>query len=687
MPMKWFLIVCIIIGSGWMSVTALTNPLLKTYDSFTVQTVTDRYHTPIYVTVNSHEQYFLPIDNYPEALKNIVIRKEDRFFYYHPGVNPFSLLRTIISGVKTQDYGGSSTITQQLVKILLSNTTDRSIKHKIKESSLAVALELRLSKKEILDMYLNSVYLGNQAQGFAQASWVYYGLPIHELSEIDLVSLAATLSSPSVSNPWEDDNLLITNTLATKLDIKHTTQTLTKTGYNFNSPAAFEVNDLISDDCSHLCLTTIDKNLTEQIRELAYQHTVLTSPKGGTEVAVVVIEIPSNQILAMVGSPDPTSRTAGAQINMTISPRPIGSTIKPFIYGLAFTEGARPYSLIEDREYKYQIGTGFPLYPKNFDGTYQGEVTLQTALSNSLNTPSIKLLEYVELENFYDLLEKDMSFLPINPLSSYAYGIALGGLEMDLLTLTHYFTTLANKGTLKPLYITTDEIIKSPQSTVLAEVEIFTPATVELINSILTDRQFGVAQFGLKSTLDVFGKEVAVKTGTSRDFHDNWTVGYTPDYVVGVWLGNAANEPMDGLSGSIGAGALWRQIMELMSTTVYDKDTAFSYQHSATYEIDNSLYRGLVDDDLDNHRYLLLEKNIILLPHHEDTFLFSPDTSIKLSSRTEVEWVINQEPIGTGVEIFWQPPTVGQYQITATTNTQSGSITIDVVTESNGLLP
>jgi penicillin-binding protein 1C len=243
-----------------------------------------------------------------------------------------------------------------------------------------------------------------------------------------------------------------------------------------------------------------------------------------------VIDPKTSEIITFIGSKDPESSVAGSKINMAMEPRPIGSTIKPLLYLKGFMDGLRPYSLVVDREYKYAIATGFPLYPKNYDGQYRGEVTLHEALSNSLNVPTVKVLEYIGLTNFYEFLSGPLAFEPLQNYENYQYGIALGGLEMDLLTLTHYFTVFPKMGTLEPLKILKDEpenFSLPPQSHITQKQIVADKKFIQLIHTILSDRFSGVDQFGLESNLNIETKEYGVKTGTSRDFHDSWVVGYT----------------------------------------------------------------------------------------------------------------------------------------------------------------
>ena len=669
-------ILCIVVL--YSAAYLLTEPLVQMYRTDEAYTITDRTGSPIYQEPNASGNYTIYEPFYPAALEQMVLRKEDQYFYYHPGVNPVSVARAFINRLNGEPVRGVSTITQQLTKTLLGTTNDRSLLNKLKETVLATALEVRYSKATILNMYLNSAYLGNQAQGFGQASYVYFGVPATKLTDSQTAELVAALSSPGNRNPWKiSDN--VRTQMAEVLDSYVEKSDSSSNGYSYSSPAGAEIAPLLSGNGAQIN-TTLDSTLTEHIRSELKRHTDITASYGGTHGAVVVLLVPEMEIVALVGSPDPFGVMPGEQIQMTTEPRPIGSTIKPFIYTQAFENGARPYSLVYDREFKYEIGTGFPLYPKNFDGTYKGQITLQEALANSLNTPSITLLEFIGLDQFYDRLEEKMQFLSINPLESYAHGIALGGLEMDLLTLTHYFSIFPNGGALKPLQLT-DTPFTPPQNTITTDVEVFPPEYVALTESILTDRASGVEQFGIKSTLTLPHQTVAVKTGTSRDFHDNWVIGYTPDYVVGVWLGNTENKPMDGLSGSQGAGPLWRSVMEHMANTSYNKGTMFTNKRTQTYTVAGSNYEGLPDDQVESMRALLLERTLILHPHNRDTFLLESNTAISLQSDSIVTWSINGTPIATDAHHYWQPDAPGTYTVRADSETLKQEITVVVTTE------
>ena len=359
---------------------------------------------------------------------------------------------------------------------------------------------------------------------------------------------------------------------------------------------------------------------------------------------------------------------------MALEPRPIGSTIKPILYLKGFMEGLRPYSLVEDREYKYPIATGFPLYPKNYDGKYRGEVTLHEALSNSLNVPTVKVLEYIGLTNFYEFLSGKLRFEPIQSYDSYQYGIALGGLEMDLLTLTHYFTLFPRLGTIEPIRIlknNTENFSLPPQSNIDKKQIVAEKKYVALIHAIISDRLSGVDQFGLKSNLNLTATNYGVKTGTSRDFHDSWVVGYTGDFVVGVWLGNTENQPLEQVTGQSGAGAIWHDTMSLLLESSYNKNTLMSNKQISMFPVKDSNEWGLPEDKVDEHQTLLLKDTLILSPHEDDSFEFFAGMTIPLKGAKELEWSVSGKPLKTGKEIGFKPDRAGKFEIMATDKTTS----------------
>ncbi|MFT7644738.1 MAG: membrane peptidoglycan carboxypeptidase [Candidatus Paceibacteria bacterium] len=657
----------------------------RKYETLLSTVIYDQNGTPLSIKENSKGHYVNALVAVPEEFKGLLTSKEDRFFYYHLGINPVSSLRALYNYVTKGKAGGSSTLTQQLSKNLLGTESDRTIRNKLIEAFYSVSIEVFSSKEEILLMYANTVYLGNQVQGFGTASQAYFDKSFEATTDNERLSLLATLAYPSARNPWEKENIEYTESLNRRLtpDEIFVPPTLTSK-YTFRKDSYFELATA-GVHCEETCITTIDDVVTKTIREILDRHVNNGWSRNIRNGAVVVIDAKNTEVLSIVGSRNPNSESNGNQINMAIEPRPIGSTVKPFIYTKGFMGDLRPYTLVEDREYKYPIATGFSLYPKNYDGQYRGVVTLHEALSNSLNVPSVKVLEYIGLENFYAFLSDSLKFRPIQDYDSYQYGIALGGLEMDLMTLTHYFTMFPQKGSLSPIRIlknSNENFNLPPQSNITTTQKVSDEQYIELVHAIISDRFTGVNQFGLEGNLNLTTTEYGVKTGTSRDFHDSWVVGYTPDFVVGVWIGNSENEAMAQVSGSSGAGAVWHDVMEYLLTTPYHMDTKFKSSHIERYGIETSDEWTIKGDVISDHRTLLQDNDLILSIHNGDTFELRKDISIPLKARKEVTWTIDGENFGTSRETNFNPKDSGLYEISAydADSKEREIITIEITT-------
>lgn len=660
------LILCLGILASYLAASHLDEQLVAIYRSRESQIITDRNNREIFVQLNSLGYRTRYLNSVPPQFERFLLQKEDKYFYFHTGFNPVSISRAALGYLGIGNRKASSTISQQLVKILLGQEFERTLKNKIIESFYTLSLELRRSKDEILKMYLNSLYLGNQTQGLAEASRLYFNLPPELLTEGQMFQILATISGPAENNPARAKNVKLALSLAQKMEqdpqslvwndasqVKENMRQYT----NFDS-SYFEIKPLLNNGSRH-CRVTIDKDLTEKIREIVQKNIDNLKNKNANNAAVVVIKLPENEILALIGSPDPESSQEGYKINMLTQPRPIGSTIKPFIYLKAFEAGLRPYTLVNDREYKYITALGFPLYPKNFDWKYRGEISLHYALSNSLNVPAVKVLEYVGLEDFYHFLEEEIGFEPVQDLNNYQLGIALGALEMSLMDLTKYFTIFPNEGILKEIKLYEDGY--SP----LIGMPIAPPEYTQLINKILSDRATGIEQFGLKSELNLLQYNYALKTGTSRDFKDSWIVGYTPDFLVGVWVGNADNTPTREISGQTGAGAIWAETMNLIFNSQYNLKTPFEFDLIKGWETTGQIEYGLSGDNYEELRNALKDSALILNPHDGDVFLCEENINIILESREKVNWFINNEFLTAGQKTIFAPKTAGEYKIKA----------------------
>lgn len=652
----------------FLALWLVAHDVEKRYNSFLSVTIYDRNGTPLSIKENDKGHYVSALQTMPDDFASLLIQKEDRYFYYHFGINSFSTIRAMYRYATENKAGGASTITQQLSKNLLGTELDRNVLNKLLEVLYSISIELFHSKEEILVMYANTVYLGNQVQGFQTGSYAYFNKPLTETTHNERISLLATLSYPSGRNPWEEKNRDFAESLSKRISPNEIfIEPEATDSYSFQTETFFELKSA-GVTCEDTCHTSVDDTLTRNIREILKRHISAEWERGARNGAVVVINPHTSEVLALVGSKNPKNTTGGDQINMALQPRPIGSTVKPFIYLKGFIDGLRPYTLVDDREYKYSIATGFPLYPKNYDGQYRGEVTLHESLSNSLNVPSVKVLEYIGLHNFYAFLSEKLKFQPIQNYDSYQYGIALGGLEMDLLTLTHYFTIFPRMGTIEPIHIlrnNPDNYSLPPQSEIHTKQNVSDKKYTQLVHAIISDRLSGVDQFGLESTLNIDARDYGLKTGTSRDFHDSWVVGYTGDFVVGVWIGNTENEPLKQVTGQSGAGAVWHDVMGVLLETSYNNKTAIPRDLVTQFPIKNSNEWGLMDDEIGDHRMLLLSDSIIQSPYNNDSFEFFKGMTIPLKGAKDLEWLVNGKLVGYGKEIVFHPDSSATYEIIA----------------------
>ncbi|MFH0792359.1 MAG: transglycosylase domain-containing protein, partial [bacterium] len=428
---RFAIIVLGVLAVAWLIFSySYSQKLTAAYEKQESFAVRDRYNKIIAILPNSKGYTDEFITSEPKRFTDLLLKKEDRYFYWHKGVNPISVAEAALGRLGVINRSASSTISQQLVKVLLENENKRTVINKIKETIGALALETHTPKNKILIMYINSIYFGNQIQGVKSASAYYFGKDPEMLTDGEVLSLIATVSNPNRYNPSENNNYKEAQLIGKRLGIDTANQLPNEvsviqkriSGFSFIKDNYFELSPFTNTACK----SSVDTELTDKIRSIVQDNLALLSTKNANNATVVVIKLPENEILTTIGSPDPSLNRPGYRINMLGRPRPIGSTIKPFIYLKAFEKGLRPYTIVNDREYKYITAIGFPLYPKNFDYQYRGEVSLHYALSNSLNVPAVKVLEYVGLNDFYRFLENNLSFKPIQPMSNYQLGIALG---------------------------------------------------------------------------------------------------------------------------------------------------------------------------------------------------------------------------------------------------------------------
>jgi 1A family penicillin-binding protein len=524
------------------------------------------------------------------ALIQATIATEDRFFYANVGVDPLAIIRAVFYNVTEGGIvSGASTITQQLARNVLltpEERTEQSFSRKIKEAVLAIEINRQYSKQEILEIYLNQIYYGNLAYGIEAASQTYFGQPAKDLNLAEAAMLAGLPQSPATHDPYtnpegakarQNDVLRLMvkanfipqaeadQALATELSFR-------ELGFASQAPHFInfvrqELERNIPPEAIYQAGLKVTTTLNPRLQAIAEEEVrtqvdALTG-RNVTNGALVALDVATGQILAFVGSKDFRDEAIDGQVNMATSPRQPGSSIKPLTYLAAFEQlNWTPSTLIMDTPVEYPDGAGGVYQPKNYDEKFHGPVLLRSALANSYNIPPIKALQLLGI----DTLKEMAARLGITTLTRNDYGLALtlGAGEVPLVELTGAYQAIANGGVLAAptsiLQITdgAGRVIEPyhPQTRQLLK-----PEHAYLITHILADNEARSPTFGPNSVLNL-SRPAAAKTGTTNDYRDNWTMGFTPDIVTGVWVGNADNTPMLNVSGVAGAGPIWHNFME-----------------------------------------------------------------------------------------------------------------------------
>jgi penicillin-binding protein 1C len=560
---------------------------------------------------------YIPLSEISPNLVAATIATEDKDFYSNPGFDPVAIVRALWQNYVTGGQGGgASTITQQLARALILSPEERSqrtVTRKAREIILAAEITRRYSKDEIIELYLNEIYYGNLAYGVEAAAETYFGKSAKVLTMGEASFLAGLPQSPAVYDIYTNadvtlirqqqvlvlmfdmssqQNCIDVSNSETPICVDPTIATQAANEmkvYAFRTPS-FDakyphwVNFVRSQleeqydaqtiyRSGFVIYTTLDPVMQDQAQQLVTNQVAAMVDNNTHNGALVAIRPSTGEILAMVGSPDFNNDAISGQINMANSPtRQPGSSIKPFTYVAAFEKGWTPSTLIWDVPTQFPDGANPPYEPRNYDGKFHGAMTMRVALSNSFNIPAVKALEFVGIYDDPNTPEKDgligmAERLGITSLTRKDYGLSLtlGGGDVSLIDMTSAYSVLANGGQRMPpiaiLKITdfAGNIIYEYKP--VAGEQVIRAEHAYLISSILSDNNARSLMFGPNSPLNL-SFPVAAKTGTTNDIRDNWTMGYTPDLVTGVWIGNADYTPMVNSSGLSGAAPIWSQFME-----------------------------------------------------------------------------------------------------------------------------
>jgi 1A family penicillin-binding protein len=574
----------------------------------------DRHGRLLYEIVDPHAGAHtpLPLEEIPPACVNATIATEDASFYRNPGVDAWAIIRALWINLRGGEVlSGGSTITQQLARNLLLSPEERievSLERKLREATLAWRLARNFSKDEILTLYLNETYYGNLAYGIEAAARTYFGKSATELDLAECALLAGLPQSPARYNPLENPNSAkARQEIVLGLMAKHgytspqDTHLAASEKLHFASvpfpikaphfvmyvrgqlEKEFGLEAIYTQGLQVYTTLDLDAQKTAE-RAMRYRLEQLADtrmgqpPRNVHNAAVVVMSPQTGEVLAMVGSPDYFDPHIDGAVNVTVATRQPGSSIKPITYAAAFdptrpalstgsTQGAlTAATMVMDVRTAFVTREGDPYVPQNYDRQWRGPVLLRQALASSYNLAAVKVLDYVGIEHM-TALARSMGVTTFDDLDRFGLALTLGGGEVRLLELTAAYGAFANGGhRVEPVTITRVEDSRG-QAVKVWEAASGPQAMDErvayLITDILSDNFARASTFGEGSPLRL-SRPAAAKTGTTTDWRDNWTVGYTPDLVVGVWAGNADNAPMRHVSGVMGAAPIWYDVMEAL---------------------------------------------------------------------------------------------------------------------------
>jgi 1A family penicillin-binding protein len=588
-----FLTACILIGL-FIFLKDLPSPAnLNKPSAYPISTkILDRNGKLLYEIYADQNRTPVKLDDLPQYLKEATISIEDKNFYRHHGFDTGGLLRAAYKTLTGQRLEGGSTITQQLVKVALL-TPERTLTRKVKEAILTVATEILYSKNQILEMYLNHIPYGGTAYGIEAASHRFFNKAAKDLSLAEATLLVGLPQAPSRYSPLgnpDSANARQSLVLDRMVEDKYISQETATTAKNAELHFADDGTDI---SAPHFVMyvremleekyginkveqgglrvtTTLDLDLQNAAQatlsaELASLKRLKISNGAG-----LVTNPATGEVLAMIGSKDYFSTDIDGKVNVTTRLRQPGSSIKPLNYALGLeTKVITPSTMLLDTPICFSVTGQADYCPKNYDNTFRGLSQIRFALGNSLNIPAVKVLSLNSLGNFISFSRR-MGITSWTDPTQYGLSLTLGGGEVMMTDMATAFGVFANGGIkvpLRPILKVEDSSGKvleeyNPEDGKRSGERVLSEQTSFLISHILSDNNARAGAFGTSSVLNVPGKTVSVKTGTTNNLRDNWTIGYTPTLLVATWVGNNDNSPMSYVaSGVTGASPIWQKIM------------------------------------------------------------------------------------------------------------------------------
>lgn len=554
----------------------------------------DRNGHLLYRIYKDENRTLVPLSQIPVTMQHAAVAIEDKEFYIHHGISLRGILRAFKGNLQGEQVQGGSTITQQLVKNTLL-TSERTLQRKLREAVLAWLVEESFSKDQILELYLNEVAYGGSTYGIEAAAQRYFGKPARSLTLAESAYLAGIPAAPSLYGPFgsnpEIGKLRQQEVLRRMVEDGYITQAQAEEAHaqelKFQQDAeqiraphfVMYVRALLAQQYGEEVLnhgglevrTTLDLELHEEVQKMVTDEVARLGRLRIGNGAALVTNPQTGEVLSMVGSKNYFDIKNDGQVNVTIRPRQPGSSIKPLAYALALERGQTPATTIVDAPITFSIPGSPPYSPKNYDGKFHGTVTIRESLGSSYNIPAVKTLASIGVNTMIDKAQ-EMGVSTWNDRQRFGLSLTLGGGEVMMTELSQIYGTFANGGDTIPLnpileVKSADGQIKYRNECALSNKgcprrQTLDPKVAAQITDILSDNNARTPAFGPRSLLYIPGQQVAVKTGTTNSLRDNWTVGYTTDRLVAVWVGNNDNTPMSYVaSGVTGASPIWNSIM------------------------------------------------------------------------------------------------------------------------------
>ncbi len=571
----------------------------------------------LYEISGDQRRTLIPLNEIPNHVRQATISIEDKNFYNHGGFSVWAMVRTAITNLIYSRSAGGSTLTQQFIKnAVLSN--EKTITRKVKELIMAYQLEKRFSKDQILQMYLNEIPYGSNSYGVEAASQKYFGKSVRDLSLAESALLAALPQSPSRYSPYGANKDLLLGRKDYILDLMAEQNYISQTerddakkqeiifkgrDNNITAPHfVMYIKDILSEKYGEKMIeqeglkiyTTLDLYKQKIAEETITEKTKNYPQKyGANNAALVSIDPKTGQILAMVGSRDYFDDSIDGQVNVTTRPRQPGSSMKPIVYAALFEKGYTPDTILYDVVTNFSTDPAQPYTPHDYSGNELGPVKIRQALAGSLNIPAVKAIYLAGINSVIDLAES-LGYTTLYPRSRFGLSLVLGGGEVKLLEHTNAYSAFARDGQMSPLVSILK--VEDKNGNIIeeykpSEKKVLDSQIARMINSVLSDNAARTYIFGAKNFLTLGDRPVAAKTGTTNDFHDAWTMGYTPSLVTGVWVGNSDNKAMKGKAdGSILAAPIWHDYM----TKVLGDTPAENFKAPDDYKTGKAILDGQI---------------------------------------------------------------------------------------------